>query len=196
MSFVFVYPQDSQYVTTPLNTTFPQTHWPLQDTIHKVGHAVHGIVHPHDAPDIRTPSADVRETVKNYYIDVELPGVGSKDELSLTWTSGRTLLVEATIKRPEIPEDVEVKKVVTPSVSERAEAAVFPEKHHHTDRPVHFLARERRFGQYGRAFHIPYDIDHDKIQTSMKSGLLRIVVPKPEIAHKEPKKVEVKHEDP
>jgi HSP20 family molecular chaperone IbpA len=193
MSLVYIYPPNEQYVTTPLNTTFPEAHWPMQDAFHKVGHAVHNFVHPHDTPDIRTPHADVRETVENYYIDVELPGVGSKDELSLTWTSGRTLLVEATIKRPEIPEDQQQEAEVL-ETAQGAEADAKSGKQYR-DQPVHFLARERRLGLYGRAFHLPFDVDHDKLETSMKSGLLRVVVPKPEIERKEPKKVDVKHED-
>ncbi|KAK0384514.1 hypothetical protein NLU13_8600 [Sarocladium strictum] len=191
MSFIYTYPPNDQYVTTPLSTTFPQAHWPGQEAFSKVGHAVHHIVHPHDLPDIRTPRADVRETVKKYYIDIELPGVGSKDELSLTWTSPRTLLVEATIKRPEIPEEQQQKEEAkAPAEAEGAEAGA-KSAHHHQDRPVHFLARERRFGQYGRSFILPFDIEHEHVE----SRLLSIVIEKPEVAHKEPKKVDVKHED-
>lgn len=184
----YIYSHDPNYhVTTPLNSSFPQFNWPGQQTFHKASHAVHNFVHPHDTPDLRTPNADVRETVKKYYIDIELPGVSSKDELSLTWTSTRTLLVEATIKRPEVPEE---QSQDAASLEAGAEAGKACEH-----KFVHFLARERKFGLYGRAFHLPFDIDHDKVETTMKSGLLRVVIPKPEIAHHEPKKVEVKHED-
>ena len=48
------------------------------------------------------PDVDIRETKTAYYFDVELPGVGDKKSISITWTSSRSFLVEGLIGRLEV----------------------------------------------------------------------------------------------
>ncbi|KAM0815755.1 putative HSP20-like chaperone [Seiridium cardinale] len=173
------------YSTTSVSQTFPEAHWPLEHTRHKIGEAVHSAIHPYEQ-EVRTPHADIRETAKKYYIDIELPGLADKKDLSLKWTGSRTLLVEAKIRRPEIKEE----GLVQPEAQPSGTGAKGPEEH-----PIHHLARERRLGPFARAFHFTMDVDHDQLEANLRHGLLRLVLPKPESEHKQPKEVDVKHED-
>jgi HSP20 family molecular chaperone IbpA len=159
------------YVTTTLSETFPGHHFPLQNTAHKIGHALHGL-----SPVTLNPHIDVRETMKQYYIDVELPGVSDRKDLKLFWTSAGTLLLEATTTRPPIPEEPE------------AESA----KAHPDDAAqVHHTVRERGIGLHARSFNFAVPVERDQMKATLEAGLLRIVVPKHPTAQKEAKHVDV-----
>lgn len=53
-----------------------------------------------------------------------------------------------------------------------------------------YQLNERRFGKFCRSFVIPDSIRPEKIKTSYKDGLLRISIPKPEVAKGKEIKVE------
>jgi len=66
---------------------------------------------PHNAADadrkssreyFHLPPVDIRTTDKNYYFDIELPGVTDKAGISVHWTSARTFMIEGEIPRPRI----------------------------------------------------------------------------------------------
>ena len=192
MSFFYLYPPD-RYVTTHVNQTFPEHHWPLGGTMQKFGHALQEFGHPYET-DVRTPHSDIRETPQRYYIDIELPGVSRVEEVSLKWTSGRTFLVEATSKRPEIPEEQQADSS-QPGNEPSQDTTDVKSAKARPQHPVHYLARERRLGLYSRAFHFGVDVEHDKLEARLKSGLLRITLPKPEVEQKQPKQISVQHED-
>jgi len=42
--------------------------------------------------------------------------------------------------------------------------------------------REREFGRFSRMFALPGDIDRDRIDASLKNGILTITIPKAEVA--------------
>lgn len=42
--------------------------------------------------------------------------------------------------------------------------------------------REREFGRFSRIFALPGDIDRDRIDASLKNGILTITIPKAEVA--------------
>jgi HSP20 family molecular chaperone IbpA len=183
MAFFTAYPSE-RYITTGVGQTFPEPHLPLEHLRHKIGQGLHNFVHSYDE-EVRTPHADIRETARTYYIDVEFPGLEDKKDITLKWTNSRTLLVEATIKRPEI------KEAPIPHEESKTEAA--PEVP--SDGPVHYLSTERRIGAFGRAFYFSVDIQPDKLDATLKYGLLRIILTKVESEHKEHKEVQIKHED-
>lgn len=53
-----------------------------------------------------------------------------------------------------------------------------------------YQLNERRFGKFSRSFVMPDSIKAEKIRTSYKDGLLRISIPKPELAKEKEIKVE------
>ena len=87
----------------------------LDDTFHEKRHQTHHLSLPYlrhtvgrmvHNPDLdaHSPATDVRESQSHYFFDVELPGLSDKSKLKLRWTSTRTLLIEARIERPHLPD--------------------------------------------------------------------------------------------
>ena len=55
-----------------------------------------------------------------------------------------------------------------------------------------FYRSERSYGAFQRSFRLPEDIDPDKIEASLKKGVLTVVLPKTAEAQKKARKVEIK----
>jgi HSP20 family protein len=51
---------------------------------------------------------------------------------------------------------------------------------------------ERRYGAFERRFSIPDGIDHDRIEASLKKGVLKVVLPKTAEAQKKARKIQVR----
>ena len=60
------------------------------------------------------------------------------------------------------------------------------------DEKVHTLRSEIGFGKFSRAFELPEDIDADKIEASLESGVLTVHVPKAETVKPRAIKVQAK----
>ncbi|KAF2097953.1 HSP20-like chaperone [Rhizodiscina lignyota] len=191
----YVYPQaylwqpPQPYNTTHLNQSFPEHHYPLEDARHRIGHAFDFF---HD-DNISSPHSDIRETIHNYYIDVDLPGIG-RDDLKMKWSNERTLLLEATKARSDISEAVEPPLEQLPSATPSATASKSdtgkPAKGA-LQHPVHQLTKERFVGNLVRAFNFPVDVDRETMTAKLQHGLLAIVVPKVEEHKIEPTPVKV-----
>jgi len=87
MAWFYSYPDVDPYPTTYVAQTFPEKghrlhHLPIPYLAHKA----HSLVHDKDL-DIHLPKSDLRETPKNFYLEIELPGVRDKSELHLRWTT-------------------------------------------------------------------------------------------------------------
>lgn len=52
-----------------------------------------------------------------------------------------------------------------------------------------YYRRERTYGKFKRAFHLPADVDADNIKAEFKDGVLRVEIPKPE--EQKPKQITV-----
>jgi HSP20 family protein len=52
-----------------------------------------------------------------------------------------------------------------------------------------YYRRERTYGRFKRAFHLPADADADNIKAEFKDGVLRVEIPKPEA--QKPKQITV-----
>ncbi|KEF59238.1 uncharacterized protein A1O9_04082 [Exophiala aquamarina CBS 119918] len=205
MSFLF-YPDIEPYPTTYVSHTYPEKghhlhHVPLPYLAHKV----HRTFHDRDL-DVHQPRADVRETLKNFYLEIELPGIKDKSELHLRWTSMRTLLVTSKTARPEIPEeelaDAPVVKPATPETDLHEEAKVSMDESRKsstskssssTRKEPHLTVHERLIGEVLRAFNFPVDVDRDNTHAKLDAGLLRIIIPKAEHEQTEHVNVPVHH---
>ena len=52
-----------------------------------------------------------------------------------------------------------------------------------------YYRRERAYGKFKRAFHLPADVDADNIKAEFKDGILKVEIPKPEA--QKPKQITV-----
>lgn len=193
MSYMF-YPQIEPYPTTYVSHTYPEKghhlhHLPLPYLAHKA----HKAIHDKDQ-DVHQSHADVRETMKNFYIEVEMPGVSDKAQMHIRWTTTRTLLLSTKFTRPEIPEDelFEVPVIKSrpgtpkPPTPNHLEAAAQEVVRSSSDagstrlvkREPHITTHERQIGEMLRAFNFPVDVDRDNTHARLEAGLLRVVVPK------------------
>ncbi|KAF2098685.1 HSP20-like chaperone [Rhizodiscina lignyota] len=177
MNWYPVYYAPPPYTITSVHKSFPEHHHALEHARHSLAHGIHNAFTPPN--QIPAPRADIRETLHNYYVDVELPGVQSQEHLKVKWLSGSTLIVEATKERSEI--------------KEAPEAGAEAPKEGEPETAVHQLVREREIGTLVRAFEFPVAVDREKLKAKLSSGLLSLVVPKAEEAKVEHKDVEVDH---
>jgi HSP20 family protein len=53
-----------------------------------------------------------------------------------------------------------------------------------------YYVRESSYGSFSRSFQLPYDVDEDKVDATLKDGVLDVVMPPKESAKR--KKIEVK----
>ncbi|MHA1134650.1 MAG: Hsp20/alpha crystallin family protein [Alphaproteobacteria bacterium] len=51
---------------------------------------------------------------------------------------------------------------------------------------------ERRFGAFQRSFRVPDGVEPDKIEATVKNGVLKVLLPKSDDARKREKKIEIK----
>jgi HSP20 family molecular chaperone IbpA len=172
MAFYYLPPREFAY-TTFLPQTFPEHHHLFEQTRHKIGNALSSWYHE-DGPDIHRPRADVRETPRQFFMDVELPGVQHKEDIRFSWRNSRWLIIEYTVSRPDLrldanqladPQDVDSKQA-----KEDAEPS---------GKPIfHLSLSERRLGNHLRAFEFPVDVDHSSLKVHLEGGLLSIGVDK------------------
>lgn len=58
------------------------------------------------------------------------------------------------------------------------------------DRSAKYHRREREAGRFSRAIAIPGEIDRDKVTAELKEGILKVTIPKAEVA--KPRKIDIK----
>jgi HSP20 family molecular chaperone IbpA len=94
MSYAFAYP----YVAYPdplVDHPHPRTH--QHQTYSQ--YLRHKTVRPEDNPN--TPDLDFRDAIHSYLIEIEVPGIKKPEELNVTWTGQRALLVTGNVERPD-----------------------------------------------------------------------------------------------
>jgi len=207
MSLLSLYPEYEFHPTTHIDHTYPERGHHLHHIpFPYLGQQVHRLLHDKDQ-DIHIPKADVRETVSGFYIDVEVPGLKDKADITIRWTSMRTLLLTTNIQRPGIP--VDEQPVPTRSSDEQPapakeetngtaagtgqngttitatklnkEQETKPEEIGDDSQvapKVHLTVHGRAIGYFQRAFNFPVDVERDKTTANLDAGLLRLTVPK------------------
>lgn len=108
-----------------------------------------------------TPAVNIKETEKNYDIQIAAPGM-TKDDFKLSITENNELVI--SLERNESKEDKNDKD----------------EKH------GTWLRREFSYASYSQSFVIPEDVEIEKIAAKMEHGVLNIDLPKKEIVNKVP----------
>lgn len=56
----------------------------------------------HHRQTFLAPDFDVRETQSAYYLEGEFPGIADKDSIKLEWVDGRTLAIDAEVKKLDL----------------------------------------------------------------------------------------------
>lgn len=183
------------YHTTHIPGPNHQLPPPLKNAVQAIGHE---LTHPFGDWPLSTPHCDIRESRSAYYIDVELPGLREKKNVGLKWTGARLLFINAAINVQPVPEEV------TGSLSEPgrpAKAESSPESSelkakvgYRKDKSVHFVKRERKTGEFARAFAFSVDVEQDETTAKLAYGILTITVPKKEKDETEQHKtVDIEH---
>lgn len=149
-------------------------------------------------PDQKTypnhPDVDFSDAISHYTVEVELPGIQDVNRISLTWTSWKTLVLTGSSFRDwqsdisSQPDDGK-KNSGTPEMTTSANKDYRDDKDEtakgssvtdseQKDGPPYLLIGERRIGTFRREFHFPVSVEVEKVEASLKAGLLRIIVPK------------------
>jgi HSP20 family molecular chaperone IbpA len=196
INFSNTYPDFYSYFLIPHHTTHPSKtpsqhpefrlpHWDLSN-MSFLRHAKHAH-QEHNVPD-----ADMRETRTAYYLDIELPGVGDKNSISIAWMSPRLLVVEGLIGRLEVEGKLDGDVNGAQANGSHAngdsglqqgtkgsQMAADPKSE---TQPWHevIALNERRIGAYSRHFTFACDVDNKALRAKLRDGLLSIAVPKVE----------------
>jgi len=108
-----------------------------------------------------TPAVNIKETEKNYDIQIAAPGM-TKDDFKLSINENNEIVI--SLEKKENKEEKNDK-----------------EEKHGT-----WLRREFSYASYSQSFVIPEDVEIEKIAAKMEHGVLNIDLPKKEIANTKP----------
>ncbi len=108
-----------------------------------------------------TPAINVKETNKDYWIEVAAPGM-TKEDFDVRITSKDYLIIH--LQKQE--------KKDAPEVSKCAEE----EKGHKCEE--RYLRREFSFSKFHQVMSLPDNVDIDHIEAKVKNGVLKIRLPK------------------
>ena len=105
-----------------------------------------------------TPAVNIRESEKDYDIEVAAPGM-AKGDFHININSDNELVI--SLEKKEKDEKKEEKKGT-------------------------WLRREFAYASYSQSFVIPEDVDVEKIGAKMENGVLNITLPKKEVVETAP----------
>jgi len=136
------------------------------------------------------PKFDIRETVDNYELHGELPGM-NKENVLIDFTDPQTMFISGRIERTytmgtppagqiegsamssSITDGSDGHKSSTDTSVQRKDK----EGKKPADDAKYWLA-ERSIGEFSRSFNFPTRVDQDAVSASLKDGLLSITIPK------------------
>ncbi|KAF3766945.1 hypothetical protein M406DRAFT_69122 [Cryphonectria parasitica EP155] len=187
------------YTPEPYHTTsIPKHARHMPAPLKAAQHAVRDLTHPYaDGYPLPSPHTDIRESRSAYYLDVELPGLRDKKDVRLKWTGARSLFIEAYIQPQPLPQQASKPSSPEPSPagpSSEMQTAAQHEVDKNEEETTHYLKKERKTGQFARAFNFPVDIKQDETVAKLAFGVLTIMVPKKEKDSEEKhKEVAIEH---
>ena len=112
-----------------------------------------------------TPAINVKETDKDYWIEVAAPGMTKEDfDVRINEKDHLIISLQKHEKKEEKEADAEVK----------CECMVNDEG----CKPVRYIRREFSFSKFQQTMILPDNIDLDKVEAKVKHGVLKIRLPK------------------
>ena len=108
-----------------------------------------------------TPAVNIKETEKNYDIQIAAPGM-TKDDFKLSINENNELVI--SLEKNDKKE----------------------EKNDKDEKHGTWLRREFSYASYSQSFVIPEDVEIEKIGAKMEHGVLNIDLPKKEVVNKAP----------
>jgi len=150
---------------------------PLVDHQHERPHQHQSLLqylshrHPRPEEHPNQPDVDIRDAVTEYLVEIEVPGIKDPKDVSVSYTSDRSILISGTVARPDYgyPEEASDQE----SLSRRDSKGQWKEP---TPHGVHLLVGERKIGPFRRYLNFPSDVE--KVTVKLDAGLLKIRAPK------------------
>lgn len=105
--------------------------------------------HPRPEDHPNQPDVDLRDAIKEYLIEVEVPGIKKPEEVTVTWTGHRALLLSGKVERPDYGAAENGK------IEEEQPVA--------SAGGVHLLVGERKIGPFRRYINFPTDVEDVKV---------------------------------
>lgn len=170
----------------------------LVDNIHERTHQhrtlLEQLTHRRPLPEEHPnqPDVDLRDTADAYLLEVEVPGVKSKEQITVHWTTSRNLIIRGDVLRPDdskkedqLKDQPEVDTEAHPVDARISQDSTNKSNEH----PPVLLVGERRIGPFRRIFNFPSDVDMNNLSVRLDAGLLIVRAPKKTPTH--PKEVEL-----
>ena len=111
-----------------------------------------------------TPAINIKETEKDYWIEVAAPGM-SKEDFDVR-INEKDFLIISLHKRNKV------------EVKEPREESKCAEGDKNCKSEVRYLRREFSFSKFQQAMSVPDNVDIDHIEARVKNGVLKIRLPK------------------
>ncbi|OUM59366.1 hypothetical protein PIROE2DRAFT_29606, partial [Piromyces sp. E2] len=118
-----------------------------------------------------SPSINLSEDEKNYYIHADLPGM-NKDQVKMEITDDRTFTISG--ERESIFDSDKNNEQKEESKKEEQEE----NKKENKEKKFHMV--ECSYGKFSRSFSIPEDVNLEDIQAKMENGVLEVTFKKME----------------
>lgn len=126
-------------------------------------------------------------------MEVEVPGIKKADDISVHWTSNKSLVISGNINRPPWDKESET-SVPAESTGTRSKHGEYKSPFH--PEPPYLLVGERKIGAFRRVLNFPVEVDMDKMTARLEAGLLRLKVPKhDDVKPKQDTKVNIEQHD-
>ncbi len=122
-----------------------------------------------------------------FFEDFELPNLFS-EEMTFTPAFDVSETENELIVKGEVPgmdqKDIDI------NLSDGLLTITGEKKQEKEDKNENYHCVERHYGKFSRTMRVPFEVEADKVDATYKDGVLRVTLPKSEIA--KPKKIEIK----
>ncbi|KAK5203155.1 hypothetical protein LTR96_011002 [Exophiala xenobiotica] len=128
------------------------------------------------------PDVDIRDTVTEYVVEIEIPGVKRTSEVTVKWISTTSLVVIGSVERTawsEPQKEVKVRQPPPPQTETewRDSSGDLKASEKHLYEPD-LIVGERRIGPFRRYINFPVEVDAERVTAKLEAGLLILRAPK------------------